>query len=87
MKRAKKTMLSIIGILVAIFLITFIILWINSPGKLKPLKNSSGKVIENSITEKEVEWFNLYHKYVYDRLSPLLAEDEKVWLKEKTDEI
>lgn len=44
-------------------------------------------IVKEMLTEKEVEWFNLYHKYVYDRLSPLLSEEEKSWLKEKTDEI
>ena len=39
------------------------------------------------LTEKEIIWLNEYHKFVYDRLSPLLTEDEKQWLKEKTHEI
>lgn len=39
------------------------------------------------MTEKEVEWVNQYHKKVYDRLSPLLGEDEKNWLAEKTSPI
>lgn len=44
-------------------------------------------IVKEMLTGREVEWFNLYHRYVYDRLSPLLEEDEKVWLKEKTNEI
>lgn len=44
-------------------------------------------VIKSMLTEKEITWFNSYHKYVYDRLSPLLNEEERSWLKEKTDEI
>ena len=44
-------------------------------------------IIKKMLTDKEVEWFNLYHKFVYDRLSPLLNEEEKQWLKDKTDEI
>lgn len=44
-------------------------------------------IIKEMLTAKEIEWFNLYHKYVYDRLSSLLSNEEKVWLKEKTDEI
>lgn len=44
-------------------------------------------IIKEMLTEKEIEWFNLYHQFVYDRLSPLLTEEEKNWLKEKTDEI
>jgi len=44
-------------------------------------------IVKEILTDREVEWFNLYHKYVYDRLSPLLTDDEKVWLKQKTDEL
>ena len=44
-------------------------------------------IIRELLTDKEVEWLNLYHKYVYDRLSPLLSENEKQWLKVKTNEI
>lgn len=44
-------------------------------------------IIKEMLTAKEIEWFNLYHKYVYDCLSSLLSNEEKVWLKEKTDEI
>ncbi len=44
-------------------------------------------IVKEMLTDKEIEWFNLYHKFVYDRLSPLLNEEEKHWLKEKTNEI
>ncbi|NDV67858.1 aminopeptidase P family protein [Dysgonomonas sp. 25] len=44
-------------------------------------------IVKEMLTEKEIEWFNLYHKYVYDRLSPMLNDDEKSWLKAKTNEI
>lgn len=44
-------------------------------------------IIKEMLTEKEITWFNEYHKYVYDRLSPLLTDDAKQWLKEKTNEI
>lgn len=44
-------------------------------------------IVKEILTEKEIEWFNEYHKLVYDRLSPLLNEDEKQWLKEKTNAI
>ncbi len=40
--------LSIIGIL----LICYVVLAVNSPGKLEPLKDSEGKVIAGSLTEK-----------------------------------
>lgn len=39
---------SIIGIL----LLCMLIIWINSPGKLKPLKDAQGNVIQDSISEK-----------------------------------
>lgn len=44
-------------------------------------------IVKEMLTEKEIIWLNEYHKFVYDRLSPLLTEDEKQWLKEKTHEI
>lgn len=44
-------------------------------------------IIKEMLTEKEIEWFNNYHKLVYDRLSPSLTKDEKIWLKDKTNEI
>lgn len=39
------------------------------------------------LTNEEKEWLNDYHKDVYDKLSPYLDEDEKVWLKNETREI
>ncbi|MBF0649789.1 aminopeptidase P family protein [Dysgonomonas sp. GY75] len=44
-------------------------------------------VVKEMLTKEEIIWLNEYHKFVYDRLSPLLTEEEKGWLKEKTDEI
>lgn len=44
-------------------------------------------IVKSLLTDKEIEWFNAYHRYVYDRLSPMLNEEEKAWLKEKTNEI
>lgn len=44
-------------------------------------------IVKEMLTAEEIEWFNRYHKYVYDSLSPLLTEEEKTWLKEKTNEI
>ena len=44
-------------------------------------------IIKEMLTDKEIEWFNAYHKYVYERLAPLLDENEKAWLSEKTYEI
>ena len=36
---------------------------------------------ESVLTDSEKEWFNSYHKMVYDKLSPKLNTDEKEWLK------
>ena len=47
-----------------------------------------GKLIDLSLmTPEEINWVNDYHKKVYARLSPLLDEEEKAWLKEKTSPI
>jgi Xaa-Pro aminopeptidase len=44
------------------------------------------KLIDKSLLDrKEIEWLNLYHSEVYDKISFFLNMDEKVWLKEKTD--
>lgn len=44
-------------------------------------------IVKEMLTKDEITWLNEYHKYVYDRLSSLLSEEEKSWLKEKTNEI
>lgn len=44
-------------------------------------------IAKEMLTENEITWFNNYHRMVYDRISPLLTEDEQIWLKEKTHEI
>jgi Xaa-Pro aminopeptidase len=42
------------------------------------------KSLLNSV---EISWLNTYHSMVYKKLSALLNEEEKIWLKEKTEEI
>ncbi|MCX6261209.1 MAG: aminopeptidase P family protein [Bacteroidia bacterium] len=43
-------------------------------------------LIDKSILDqKEIEWLNSYHSEVYDKLSPHLTTEEKIWLKEKTE--
>lgn len=44
-------------------------------------------IVKEMLTEDEVDWLNLYHQMVYDRLSPLLSDEEKEWLKGKTKAI
>lgn len=36
------------------------------------------------LTDEERQWLNNYHQTVFDKLSPLLEEEEKVWLKKAT---
>lgn len=39
------------------------------------------------LNKKEKKWLNNYHKNVYDKLVDYLDEDEKLWLKKKTQPI
>jgi Xaa-Pro aminopeptidase len=39
------------------------------------------------LDQKEIDWLNNYHDTVYEKLNPYLNEDEKNWLKEKTEAI
>ena len=41
-------------------------------------------IIKDMLTDNEQKWLNQYHEMCYERLSPHLAEDEKVWLREAT---
>ena len=38
----------------------------------------------DEMNREEREYLNYYHQLVYDKLSPFLTEEEKVWLKEYT---
>ena len=44
-------------------------------------------VVIPMLSAREHAWLNKYHQMVYEQLSPLLNEEEKAWLKEKTAEI
>lgn len=35
----------------------------------------------------QIRMLNEYHKAVYEKISPLLTEEERLWLKEETREI
>ena len=37
------------------------------------------------LDQKEIEWVNSYHTEVYEKLSPYLSDEEKIWLREKTE--
>lgn len=40
----------------------------------------------NMLDATEIKWLNDYHRMVYDRLSPLLDEEHRLWLAEATKE-
>jgi Xaa-Pro aminopeptidase len=45
-------------------------------------------LIDKSLLDKdEIEWVNSYHSEVCHKISPFLSEEEKLWLKEKTEAI
>ena len=37
------------------------------------------------LDQNEIDWLNSYHAEVYDKLNPFLSEEEKLWLRIKTD--
>lgn len=41
-------------------------------------------IIKELLSAVEVEWLNNYHRTVYEKLSPSLTEEEKIWLREAT---
>ena len=41
-------------------------------------------IIKELLTAEETDWLNDYHRQVYEKLSPGLNEEEKIWLKEAT---
>lgn len=43
-------------------------------------------LIDKSLLNwEEISWINSYHTDVYDKISPFLTDDEKKWLREKTE--
>jgi Xaa-Pro aminopeptidase len=44
-------------------------------------------IIVDMLSREERNWLNSYHKIVYDKLSPYLDEEEREWLKKRTEEI
>ncbi len=44
-------------------------------------------ILVENLTESQLTWLNGYHKAVYDKLSPLVPEDVKSWLKAVTKEL
>ncbi len=39
-------------------------------------------ILPESLTDAELEWLNDYHRQVYEKISPLVDEETKQWLKE-----
>ena len=44
-------------------------------------------IITSQLSARERAWLNKYHQRVYEKLSPVLFEEEKEWLKNKTAEL
>ena len=44
-------------------------------------------LIVEMLTPEELDWLNAYHQMVYDRLSPLLSDNERQWLRQATEPI
>lgn len=65
----------------------------NEFGRFYRFKTITYAPIETSCIEKamldasEIEWLNDYHNQVYEALSPLLSDEEKAFLKRKTEAI
>ncbi len=46
------------------------------------------KLIDKSLMETvEIDWLNEYHSIVYEKLAFLLNDEERIWLKHKTEQI
>lgn len=55
------------------------------PLTLCPIDTASIDV--DMLLPEEIEWLNDYHQLVYEKLSPFLDEEEKMWLKNATKPI
>jgi Xaa-Pro aminopeptidase len=44
-------------------------------------------ILLEMMEREEIEWFNAYQQMVYDKLSPHLDEEHRLWLKEITKPI
>lgn len=41
-------------------------------------------IVTEMLNDEELTWLNDYHRLVYEKLSPMLDEEHRTWLKEKT---
>ncbi|WP_321478622.1 aminopeptidase P family protein [uncultured Bacteroides sp.] len=44
-------------------------------------------IIKELLSNEEITWLNEYHQTVYQKLSPHLSDEEKKWLKDKTEKL
>ncbi|MGI6095616.1 MAG: aminopeptidase P family protein [Lachnospiraceae bacterium] len=44
-------------------------------------------ILPEMLSSKELAWLNEYHRQVYEKVAPLVNEEERQWLKEATAEI
>ena len=42
-------------------------------------------ILKEMMTADEIDWLNDYHQMVYEKLAPHLSDEEKAWLKRKTE--
>lgn len=42
-------------------------------------------ILWNMLSSEEISWLNEYHETVYSKLSPLLSDEEKQWLRNATN--
>ena len=40
-----------------------------------------------SLDERTKDYLNEYHRQVYEKISPYLTEEERIWLKENTKNV
>lgn len=48
---------------------------------------STNLIDKDLLTTEELNWLNVYHQTVYDKLAPHLRDAERLWLQEKTKAI
>lgn len=46
---------------------------------------NTGTILWGMLSSEEISWLNEYHETVYSKLSPLLSDEEKQWLRNATN--
>lgn len=44
-------------------------------------------IVKELLSAEEIEWLNAFHSQVYEKISPLLDSEERLWLKKATEAI